>query len=145
MQRFRVVYHGIPHESLVFSRYTRHTSRPLIILEPSCQKWFEDNYKTRFRSHCISPSNKALAFCLFDGVHAAFCGTHHHGSHYINFCARWCCAYMCLSSLMNAKFNTTLVSPQGFLDHGILRPPFLHFFLEIGPPLPRSLHIDFLR
>ncbi len=39
MQRFRVVYYGISHESLVFSRYTHEPLGECVCEENTSDKW----------------------------------------------------------------------------------------------------------
>ena len=39
MQRFRVVYYGISHESLVFSRYTHEPLGECVYEENTSDKW----------------------------------------------------------------------------------------------------------
>ena len=50
MQRFRVVYYGISHESLVFSRYTQEPLGECVYEENTSDKW-DIPYYLFFRGH----------------------------------------------------------------------------------------------
>ena len=47
MQRFLVVYYGISHESLVFSRYTQEPLGECLYEENTSGKWDIPQYTTR--------------------------------------------------------------------------------------------------
>jgi len=70
IQRFRVVYHGISHESLVFSRHTHEPLGEYIYQENTSDKWYIPWYATR--KCCITILYHAIENTVANTINATY-------------------------------------------------------------------------